>query len=481
MHSIVSAPIVARLVFLLSVLSSAACSSKGGAGGDNAGSGSATAGAGSATAGAGSDAQAGALGSSAGSSGGGSVAGAAGRGTQGGAGASSGPTSCLALSPSADVEPLYTLPSGATTWQFAGSDQGGSAALIAVPLNRLVRLVALTSSGSSSELLNETEYNKNWSFDPTEVQALRTNSGVAVLVTDNAQATILQKDGSTVTVVGLQQTSNLDLHLLGFAPLSSGPLALYYQGDDTKAANETLTVLDITSMQKTTRVFSGPVNLSLVSSEAGAWLAAERLDLAKDCQDSGQVQTCSGGAPSVPVYSCTWHLDLWSVSSASVLQGAPLTTLDVPASISQRCDDMTPAGLATFSSTLGTGAGFAAHHAMAIDPVSNALAVVLQRASMPGAPGVQFEMVNASGARAVTGVTAAVSATNASSWLAVRASRIFMCGDHRCAVGDASGGTSFTLDASLDLLGASGVMLLPDGIGLLGGTSPSLQTLSCTH
>ncbi|MET0791825.1 MAG: hypothetical protein ABW061_09920 [Polyangiaceae bacterium] len=348
-------------------------------------------------------------------------------------------------------------------------------------MNRSVRVVALTGEGTATELLNESEYTKNWSLDPTEVRALRTSSGVDVLVTDNARATFIQKDASTVSLVGLQQTNNLDLHVLGFAPLQPSPLALYYQGDETKAANETLTAFDVASMAKTTRVFAAPVSLTLVSSGSVAWLAAERLDLATDCQDSGQTQSCSGGAAAVPIYTCTWHLDVWKVSAASALQGSPLATVDVPASISQRCDDKTPAGLATFTSTLGMGAGFGAHHALAIDPTNDALAIVVQRASMPGSPGVQLEMMDTSGKRSITGITASLSAINASSWLAVRAGRIFVCGDSRCAVGDSSGGTSFSFDASLDLLSAQGILLPSDGIGLLGGSAPSLQTLSCKH
>lgn len=81
----------------------------------------------------------------------------------------------------------------------------------------------------------------------------------------------------------------------------------------------------------------------------------------------------------------------------------------------------------------------------------------------------------------VSGLTAAVSAINASSWLAVRAGRLFLCGDRRCAVGDASGNHSFTFDASLDLLSARGILLLPDGIGLIGSSMPSLQEISCQH
>jgi hypothetical protein len=191
------------------------------------------------------------------------------------------------------------------------------------------------------------------------------------------------------------------------------------------------------------------------------------------------MQACSGGSPSVPIYSCTWHLDLWLATSASALTGDPLATIDVPASISPRCGDDTPFGLATFVSVLGTGAGFGAHHALAIDPTDETLAVIVQRAESAGSPGVQFERLDGNGQHLLSGLTASLSALNASSWLATRAGRVFVCGDYRCAVGDTSGGSSFKFDASINLLSARGVLLLPNGIGLLGDIPPSLQVLTC--
>lgn len=76
-------------------------------------------------------------------------------------------------------------------------------------------------------------------------------------------------------------------------------------------------------------------------------------------------------------------------------------------------------------------------------------------------------------------MTAAVSTVNANSWLAGRAGRIFLCGGYNCAVADASAGKAFKLDQTLDLLDTRGVLLLPDGVGLIGGLSPSLQEVSC--
>jgi hypothetical protein len=190
------------------------------------------------------------------------------------------------------------------------------------------------------------------------------------------------------------------------------------------------------------------------------------------------MQNCSGGPAPVPIYNCTWHLDVWSAVSADALQGQPLLTIDVPAAIAATCGDSAPASLATLPAALGRGAGFSAHHALAIDPTDNTLAVALQ-VQVGGSPGVQFEKITATGMRPISGVTASVSAFNASSWLATRAGRIFLCGDYNCAVADASGGKSFKLDQTLNMVDTRGVLLLPDGIGLLGGLTPSLQELSC--
>ena len=397
------------------------------------------------------------------------------------AGASGGPpapATCTGLVPSPDAQTLYSPPSGAT-WTYAGSEASGSAAIIAVAVNRSIRLVELDANGGMEQLLDEAEYKKNWSLDPTEVRAARRGTELDALVTDNAQMTLLRKRGGTVEVSGLERTSYMDLHVLGVAAKSG--LALYFKGDDTKALEETLSVVDMESLNPVTRTFKGPASLTVTSDASGAWLAAERLELDSDCSATGQMQNCSGGAAAVPIYNCTWHLDVWSTSSSDALQGPPLTTIDVPATISPNCDDSTPAGLATFPSTLGTGPGFGAHHALAIDPTDNTLAVAVQRAMGTGSPGVQFEKIASDGKRIFTGITAAVSAINASSWLAVRAGRIFLCGDYRCAVGDASGGHSFMFAASLDLLSARGIVLLPDGIGLIGNSTPSLQQLACQH
>src|SRR5262249_30275127 len=150
-------------------------------------------------------------------------------------------------------EVFYEPPTG-TTAMVAGSTNGGTEVLLALNVNRSIRLIAVDTAGVSRELLNESEYKKTWPFDPTEVFAIETPDGVDMLVSDNATAALVHKAGGSVSVVGLGDTSYMDLHVLGFGPASFGLLAFVYQGE----SKQTLRVLNVDTMATTTRDFAGP-------------------------------------------------------------------------------------------------------------------------------------------------------------------------------------------------------------------------------
>jgi len=185
------------------------------------------------------------------------------------------PSSCLGLQRDPTVTTYYTPPDAMTNDSIVGTFDNGQGLLIALDIARGVRLLAVDASGAATELLNETEYKKTWYFDPTQIIAFRRSDGVDVLVTDNADAALIHKQGTTVTVTALDDTSYMDLHVLGFAPTASGMLAMYWKGDASTGTDETLTVLDTTSMQKTTRTFRGASGLLSVPSATGAWLTAD--------------------------------------------------------------------------------------------------------------------------------------------------------------------------------------------------------------
>jgi hypothetical protein len=348
-----------------------------------------------------------------------------------------------------------------------------------------VRLIAVDASGSATELLNETEYQKTWYFDPTQIIAFRRNDGVDVLVTDNADAALIHKQGTTVTVTALDDTSYMDLHVLGFAPTAAGMLAMYWKGDASTGTDETLTVLDTTSMEKTTRTFHGASGLLSTPSATGAWLSAERLDFASDCQTTGQTFDCGGGTPAVPSSSCTWHLDVWNIADKSFVTADPLLSLDVPATIAARCDDSTPAGLATYSSLFDLGLGLAGHHMATLDQHTQGLGLAMQAPIAAGMDGIQFELLSPTGSRIIDGTSSALRATSARYWLAARAENLFICGDDDCAMSNATSATAihFPLMDALTV-SAEAVALRPDGLALVGSINgnPLMQELvSCTH
>src|SRR5438270_13505803 len=88
--------------------------------------------------------------------------GAAGAGLAGaGGGAGTGTATCLGLSSTGAPKLLYTPPAGAT-WAFAGSDDQGT--LLAIDVNRSVRIVSATAGGTAQILLDDTAYQPTWAF-----------------------------------------------------------------------------------------------------------------------------------------------------------------------------------------------------------------------------------------------------------------------------------------------------------------------------
>ena len=85
-------------------------------------------------------------------------------------------TACTGLTLTDPADSLYT----AGTWYLAGSDAQGI--LLAIDVNIAIRVVSVTPNGTAQVLLDETTYQKSWSFDPTDVLALRRSDGVDVLV-----------------------------------------------------------------------------------------------------------------------------------------------------------------------------------------------------------------------------------------------------------------------------------------------------------
>jgi hypothetical protein len=353
--------------------------------------------------------------------------------------------------------------------------------LFAFSVGDNLRLMAVGQDGSSTELLNETEYRGTWTSDLSEVTALRRSDGVDLLVSDNNHVAIIHKQSTTVTVTELDNSTYLDLHALGLAPTASGMLALYWKGK-TDGTDQTLTVYDVTTQKKWTRTFHGPSSMLSVAHSTGAWLTAERLNLATDCQDTGQTVNCAGGFAPVPSYACTWHLDVWNVTDTSVATADPLATFDVPATISPRCNDKTPAGLATYLPSFGWGTGFGLAHAIVLDPSDQALAIALYQKATTGS-GVRFEMLDLSGKRLIDGTTASLMIGNQLSWMTVLANHVFICGGDQCSMSDAMTATAFEFPYQSDTVDPRGTVFTRDGVGLVGlsnGNTARIQQVHCT-
>jgi hypothetical protein len=400
---------------------------------------------------------------------------------------------------------LYTPPASAP-WLFAGSDDNG--ALLSIDVGRSVRIVAAGTKGTPEVLLDETSYQRSWAFDPTSVVALRHADGVDALVSDDAFVVLVRKQGASVRVVGLAETNNNDLKAMALIAGPSGTLAIFWRGTDAAGVAQKITAVEVdplltgnpdppnlslatqvAAMTQATRTFVGPAGISVsTTTPAQVWLTTERLNGATDCQATADTMACTGGNPSVPVLDCAWHVDAFRLITSASLQAAPVATVDGRARVHAACGSTAPVGPDAIPGNVGLGPGMSNHHAVAVDPATSRLGLVLFRQTAANAPGLQFGLVDPSGARPIDGVsvsTALAPISNSTFWLAARGDHMFYCYDSlpaTCWVAAASGATTFQLNTDV----ARGTISLPGGLGLVEemnapDTSAWLQPLVCAH
>jgi hypothetical protein len=386
----------------------------------------------------------------------------------------------------------------------AGADDTG--VLLALDVNRSVRLVSVPPTGAAQVLLDETTYQKSWAFDPTSVAAVRRSDGVDLLVSDDASVVLVRKQGSSVRVVELANTNLLDLRVLAVAAGASGTLAVGARGDETSGAAQKLTAIDVdpllaanstpanlslatqvAALPAATRSFVGPAGISAAATPTEVWVTTERLDGAADCTPTADTFSCSGGAAAVPWLDCAWHVDAFHLTGQASLQAAATGTVEGRARVHATCGSTDAVGPGAITANVGFGAGMSNHHAVAVDPATSRLALVLVWQAAANAPGLQFGLLDPLGAAPITGVTvgtALAGTSNASFWLATRAGRVFYCIDEHpstCWNADASAATTFQLDTD----SAQAAVQLPGGLGLIaqmnGDPAAWLEPLDCTH
>ncbi|HVV50698.1 MAG TPA: hypothetical protein VHO06_13615 [Polyangia bacterium] len=412
--------------------------------------------------------------------GGNGAGGTAGSGVTGGSGGGSGgaPIACSGLSSTAEAQLLYTVASG-TAWYLAGSDDQGT--LIAVDINRSVRLVSATPDGTAEVLLDETTYQASWSFDPTNVVALRRTDGVDVLVSDDSFVVLVRKQGSSVRVVQLAQTDESDLTAMALAAGSNGTVAVFQEGHDTYGTNQKITAVDVdpliaaagatpanisiaqqvSGMALASRTFPAPAGALAVATPTQIWLTVERLDAATDCQDTGQTATCTGGNPAVPWLDCSWHLDAFKLGSGADLQSAPTATVDSEVFTHQACGSSTP-----------VSTGSATSYTPVVDPATGQLGLALDYAPTQTSAGLQFTVLGSSGTPLFASLNEVVPFSGPGGFFTlVRGGHFFYCigtslDAFTCWAAASSGLTSFSVP--FDQI-ARGAVQTPTGVGIVEG------------
>jgi hypothetical protein len=392
-----------------------------------------------------------------------------------------------------------------TTWFLAGSDAEGT--LLAVDENRSVRVVSAPPGGTAQVLLDETTYQKSWSFDPNNVVALRRSDGIDVLVSDQSFVVLVRKQGSSVRVVELATSSGSDLTALALAAGTNGTLAVFQQGKDAYGTPQKITAVDVdpliaaagstpanislvqqvSAMTQATRSFTAPAGAAAVSTGTQVWLTTERLDATADCQSTGQTSTCSGGNPAVPWLNCAWHVDAFKLQSGADLQKAAAATADSHAWVHAACGSATPVNPGSINMSWPFGLGLGGHHASAVDPSTSQLALALAYQAASTDIGVQFTLVDPSGTSLISGVNETVSLGDltANPWIAARGGHVFYCGSLNPAICwsvAASGATTLAIDDDESI---SGAVQTTTGLGLVqqmssGDASAWLQPLDCT-
>jgi hypothetical protein len=431
------------------------------------------------------------------------ASGGAGLAGAGGGGGGAGTTTCLGLSPAGAPQLLYTPPPGAS-WSFAGADDQGT--LLAIDVNRSLRIVSATPGGTAQVLLDDTAYQPTWSFDPGSVVARRRNGGLDALVSDGSSVVLLRKQDTTITLVTLAQSDAGDLAPMALGVGPSGTLAVFSRGKDKAGSPLAVTAVDvdpfvamvnpsstvaqqIMQMPQGTRTFNPPAGAVAAATVAQVWLTTERLDPATDCQATGQMMTCSGGRPSVPWLDCAWHVDAFRLTKASDLSSAPVATVDGRAYVHVNCGDTSPVSQLDIDENLGSNVP--GNHAAAVDPATSQLGLVLAYQPSATMKGLQFALVDPSGSSPIKGVMQVisdptVSIANSSSWTAARGGHVFVgAGSLPPSPVWVAGAATATMSL-LDFDQVYGTAHLADGIGLVEpmdspDTSAWLQPFGCTH
>jgi hypothetical protein len=406
----------------------------------------------------------------------------------GGSGGTSSPA-CTGLTLTDPAVQLYT----GSPWFLAGSDSQGI--LVALDVNRSIRLVSATPTGTAQVLLDETTYQASWSFDPTAVVAVRRSDGVDVLVSDDSFVVLVRKQGSSVRVVELASTNESDLTALALAAGTNGTLAVFEEGHDTHGTPQKITAVDvdpliaaagstppninlstkISGMSQASRSFTAPAGAAAVMTPTQVWLTAKRLDATADCQATGQTATCSGGNPSVQWLNCAEHVDAFLLRSGADLQSAPTGTVDSSVYTHQTCGSTNPVD----ADSVG--------YSSAVDPASGQLGIVLAYVTTQSSPGLMFTILGSSGAPLFNRVNEPQAGGGpGGSWTLVRGGHLFYCflsslDAATCWAVSASGAASFNL--AYDQI-PYGAVQTSAGVGVAESTynsdgSPWYQPLNC--
>jgi hypothetical protein len=365
-------------------------------------------------------------------------------------------SACRELGALGATSTIYTLPADS---YLDSLDPDGEGLLLSLELNRAVRVVAIQPDGSTSQLLGETEYTRQWSFNPVRVIAMRTSGVLDLLVSDDADVELVRKDGSTVTWFGLAWTNNMDLTAQALGTAGENRIAGFTRGTDP----ETLALVDIDAVTKngpkgtdlsdavnqwvknarSSRDFGAPGNFNAAPSPTGLWLTAERLDTVTECAATGSTVACGAGA-SIETYDCNWHLDAWHLSSAPSL-ASPTATLDARMRITPACTDVNIRDLG-HADLAFRQRGVSRNHAIAVDPVTSRLAIAMDEYLGARNWDIRVLLLDPSGDR-VLDVT--VPSDNpmywSSAWLYTRSDRVWLCYGTKCVVIDATGTTDFAI------------------------------------
>jgi hypothetical protein len=444
-------------------------------------------------------------GSGPGGTGGAGAGGTAGTGTVGAGGAGGIADSCLGLRVDSPPQVLYTPPTNATAWQFAGSDNQG--ALLAVDVNSSVRLVSASWTGSVEVLLDETTYRPTWGFDWRSAVALRRSDGVDLLVSDRYSVALVHRRGSTVSVVTLAESEHGDLTAMALTLGSSGTLAMFGRGDDVAGSPGAVIAVDvdpflamvnpypsiakqISAMPQAARTFTPTAGANAIATPTAIWLTTERLDPVAACHDTGQTEFCGGGKPAVSLLDCTWYLDIFRLTKGADLQAAALATLTGHAFVQPECGATRSVDPHDIMKNLGMGWGMSNNHGAGVDLVTSQLGVVLNYHTSLTTFGLQFALIDPSGHLSIDGVTQIFSSpntstTNSFAWTGVRSGHVFYCSGELpadCWVADSAAVSMFELDVGVP----RGTVRLPDGFGLIESmnnpdTSAWVQPLTCVH